>query len=264
MLVRSPILHALHKRSGQRLDLVRDFCMSRWPDLSKSADIADFRSATKPSMSTPPRPLPPKKDVALALLQGPRLFIHLDPRKPDVIVPPHFKRQAQLVLQVGLNMAVPIPDLRVDDEGVTCTLSFNRSPFWCRLPWSALYALVGEDKRGMIWPDEVPAEVESAQKQQKGPEPQGAKPRGQRGAKKRERPPREREVDEKADLKSGEAAAQGREMRTSARPLAPLPISARPLTPGAARTAGAPPTKGPDEAAKPGKRELPPYLRVVK
>jgi len=224
-------------------------------------------------MSTPPRPLPPKKDVALALLQGPSLFIHLDPRKPEVCVPLHFKKQAQLVLQVGLNMAVPIPDLHVDDEGVTCTLSFNRAPFWCRLPWSAVYALVGEDKRGMIWPDEVPAEVESAQRKQPEAQPgaQGAaaKPRGQRGSKKRERLPREREEEGRAtaaQLKSGEAAGQGREMRTSARPLAPLPVSARPLTPTAptARTAGAPSSKGADEAAKPGKRELPPYLRVVK
>jgi len=204
----------------------------------------------------------------LALLQGPSLFIHLDPRKPEVIVPPHFKKQAQLVLQVGLNMAVPIPDLHVDDEGVSCTLSFNRSPFWCRLPWTAIYALVGDDKRGMIWPDEVPVEVENAQRE-KGPEPQGAtaKPRGARGSKKRERQPREAEARVAGgELKSGEAASQGREMRASARPLAPLPLSARPLSPVAssARTAGAPTTKGSDEAAKPGKRELPPYLRVVK
>jgi stringent starvation protein B len=223
-------------------------------------------------MSTPPRSLPPKKDVALALLQGPSVFIHLDPRKPEVIVPLHFKKQAQLVLQVGLNMAVPIPDLQVDDEGVTCTLSFNRSPFWCRLPWSAVYALVGEDKRGMIWPDEVPAEVESAQRQKPneshvGPQAPAAKSRGHRGSKKRERPPREREEEARAtELKSGEAAAQGRDMRTSARPLAPLPVAARPIAPTApsARTAGAPSNKGTTEAAKPGKRELPPYLRVVK
>jgi stringent starvation protein B len=224
-------------------------------------------------MSTPPRPLPAKKDVALALLEGPSVFIHLDPRKPEVIVPPHFKKQPQLVLQVGLNMAVPIPDLRVDDEGVTCTLSFNRSPFWCRLPWTAVYALVGEDKRGMIWPDEVPAEVESAQREsaqrQKGPESQAGAPksRGQRGAKKRERPPREEEARAAgAELKSGEAAGQGRDMRTSARPLAPLPMSARPLTPpgGTARTVGSAPSKTGSEPAKPGKRELPPYLRVVK
>jgi stringent starvation protein B len=220
-------------------------------------------------MSTPPRPLPPKKDVALALLQGPSLFIHLDPRKPEVCVPLHFKKQAQLVLQVGLNMAVPIPDLQVDDEGVTCTLSFNRAPFWCRLPWTAVYALVGEDKRGMMWPDELPAEVDAQRNQppeaQPGPRGAAAKSRGQRGSKKRERLPREREEETRAaaELKSGEAAGQGREMRTSARPLAPLPVSARPLTP-TARTAGAPSGKGTDEAAKPGKRELPPYLRVVK
>src|SRR5690349_9386027 len=180
-------------------------------------------------MSTPPRPLPPKKDVALALLQGPSLFIHLDPRKPEVIVPLHFKKQAQLVLQVGLNMAVPIPDLQVDDEGVTCTLSFNRSPFWCRLPWTAIYALVGDDKRGMIWPDEVPAEVESAQR--KGPEAQPAatKSRSPRGSKKRERSPREEEARAAAgEAQSSEAAGQGREIRASARPLAPLPVSARP------------------------------------
>jgi stringent starvation protein B len=217
-------------------------------------------------MSTPPRPLPPKKDVALALLQGSSLYIHLDPRKTEVVVPLHFKKQAQLVLQVGLNMAVPIPDLQVDDEGVTCTLSFNRSPFWCRLPWSAVYALVGDDKRGMIWPDEVPAEVESAQRQQ-GPEaPAAPKGRGPRGGRKKERLPREQDSNGSAAAAPGEVAGQGRDARTSARPLAPLPMSARPLSPAApaARTAGAPSTKGTGEAAKPGKRELPPYLRVVK
>jgi stringent starvation protein B len=217
-------------------------------------------------MSTPPRPLPPKKDVALALLQGPSLFIHLDPRKPEVVVPLHFKKQAQLVLQVGLNMAVPIPDLHVDDEGVSCTLSFNRNPFWCRLPWTAIYALVGDDKRGMIWPDEVPAEVESAQR--KGTEPQVGAPKSRtgRGSKKRERPPREEQARAAGELSSSEAAGQGREIRASARPLAPLPASARPLSPAAptARTAIAPSTKGSGEGAKPGKRELPPYLRVVK
>ncbi|MBI4950840.1 MAG: hypothetical protein HY908_02315, partial [Myxococcales bacterium] len=103
--------------------------------------------------------LPPKKDVALALLQGPSLYVHLDPRRDAVVVPKHFKGQPQLVLQVGLHMAVKIPDLVVDEEGISCTLSFNRSPFWCSLPWHAVYALVGEDHRGMVWPDSVPPEI---------------------------------------------------------------------------------------------------------
>jgi stringent starvation protein B len=106
-----------------------------------------------------PVDLPPKKEVALALLQSSTVFIHLDPRVDDVQVPPWFRKQPQLVLQIGLNMPVPIPDLDLDDEQVSCTLSFNRSPFFCRIPWKAVFALIGEDRRGMVWPNDVPAEV---------------------------------------------------------------------------------------------------------
>ena len=82
-------------------------------------------------------------------------------------MPPWFKRQPQLVLQIGLNMPVPIPDLDVSDHGLSCTLSFNRSPFHCQIPWPSVFALVGESGRGMVWPDDVPPEVAAqAQKQQ--------------------------------------------------------------------------------------------------
>lgn len=108
-------------------------------------------------MSDPP--LPPKKDVAMALLKGPSLYVHLDPRGEDAIVPKWFKKQHQLVLQIGINMAVTIPDLDVGDDGIVATLSFNRSPFWCFMPWTAIYALVGEDGRGMVWPEDVPSEL---------------------------------------------------------------------------------------------------------
>src|SRR5688572_32924025 len=114
--------------------------------------------------------LPPKKDVALALLENSTVFVHLDPRKEQVSVPAWFRKQPQLVLQVGLNMPVPIPDLNLDEEGLSCTLSFNRSPHFCKVPWSAVYALVGGSGRGMVWPDDVPAEV-AAQAQ-----PTAAKP----------------------------------------------------------------------------------------
>src|SRR5262249_5516416 len=90
-----------------------------------------------------------------------------------VLVPKGFMGQPQLVLQVGLNMAIPIPDLKLDDEGITCTLSFSRSPFWCRIPWTAIYALVGEDGRGGVWPDDVPPEI---QLQQRAPSQQKQAP----------------------------------------------------------------------------------------
>ena len=214
--------------------------------------------------------LPPKKDVALALLESSTLFMHLDPRHDEVKVPPWFKRQPQLVLQVGLNMPVPIPDLNVDDDGVSCTLSFNRTPFFCYVPWAAIYALVGEDHRGMVWPDDVPPEV-TAQVQ-----PQAeAKPRPQLRAlssEARTEPAPPEPAETKApqpEARLDAARAQKKQpKKKAAKPRAAAPSKRE--SPRAARPVLAPvdnsrnksePT--PDAGTK-KKRELPPYLRVVK
>jgi stringent starvation protein B len=109
-------------------------------------------------------PLPRKQAVALDLLERTSVFVHLDPRRPGVVVPPGFLKQPQLVLQIGLNMAISIPDLDVADEGISCTLSFNKRPHFCKLPWSAIYALIGEQGGGMVWPEDVPPEVVSQQR----------------------------------------------------------------------------------------------------
>jgi stringent starvation protein B len=209
------------------------------------------------------QPLPPKKEVALALLERASVYVHLDPRQSAVIVPPWFKKQPQLVLQIGLNMPMPIPDLRLDEDGMSCTLSFNRSPFFCVVPWASVFAMVGEDGRGMVWPDDVPAEVarqaqvravdspvrkEAPSKPgvEKETKADGVKPKR---ARKRaalaavpdgDEPPKKAAKTPRAPL--GERASAG-----SPRPVvAPAPIS---------RPAG-------NSARK--KRELPPYLRVVK
>lgn len=41
-------------------------------------------------------------------------------------------------LNIGLNTPVPIPDLCVDEEGISCTLSFNRVPHFVVMPWAAV------------------------------------------------------------------------------------------------------------------------------
>jgi stringent starvation protein B len=107
------------------------------------------------------QPAPPKKDVAFALLEGSDMFVHLDPRAAGVDVPVGFRKQAQLVLHVGMSQPGPTPDLRCDDAGITCTLSFNRQRHFCVIPWSAVFALIGLDGRGMVWPESVPPEVQA-------------------------------------------------------------------------------------------------------
>jgi stringent starvation protein B len=182
--------------------------------------------------------LPPKREVALALVQtATSVFIHLDPRPADVNVPSWFKSQPELVLQVGLNLVPAIVDLDIGQDALSATLSFNRRPEHCRIPWSAIWGLVGDDGRGMIWPESVPPEVAA-----RAPgRPTGAKAGGpERGAR-----------------KSGgghlRAAGQPKEAQQA-------PTSA-PAKPEQAPTAA---PAGSGSTAPPARRELPPYLRIVK
>src|SRR5688572_28057958 len=92
----------------------------------------------------------------------------MDQRRHGVAVPASLQKQPQLVLQVGLDMPIPIPDLRVDDGGVYGTLSFQRTPFNCTVPWSAVFALVGYDGRGMVLPDDLSPEIASEVEREAG------------------------------------------------------------------------------------------------
>src|SRR5688572_21385255 len=229
--------------------------------------------------------LPPKKDVALALLEQATVLVHLDPRGEQVQVPAWFKRQPQLVLQIGLNMPKPIPDLNVDEHGISCTLSFSNSPHFCVLPWPSVYALIGASGRGMVWPDDVPKEVAgqyvvTAPKEEPKPRPalrsveaepspdeQAAKADAKK--KKRARKAKEAKETEKA-VRATRAAKPKAEPalekveKGSEKGRTPRPAPA--LAPAVAATPGTPSRRptGSGATGSKKKRELPPYLRVVK
>lgn len=212
-------------------------------------------------------PLPPKKEVALALLERQSVSVHLDPRATGVVVPAWFKRQPQLVLQVGLNMPVPIPDLRIDEDGMTCTLSFNRSPFFCIVPWTSVYAMVGDDGRGMIWQDDVPPEVALQGRPREGdapkkpaaspalavvksaPEPAVAGPSG------KSKPKRAARVAEDADREAAPRDKKARGATTAKTPtvtVTPAAVAKREAPPGKRKGAG--PAAGPAVVVRrPGK-----------
>lgn len=113
---------------------------------------------------------PSKLNVARALLLRGSMFVHLDPRLAGVLVPARFRSQAQAVLQVGIDMPIPIPDLRVDAEGIFGTLSFKGAGFTCFVPWAAVFALLGEDARGHVFWDSMPEEI-AAQLEREAREP---------------------------------------------------------------------------------------------
>jgi len=94
---------------------------------------------------------PSKPEVCRALLNKGSVFVHLDPSTLGTLIPYRLKFQSQVVLQFGLDMPVPIPDMKIDQAGISGTLSFKGVPFSCFVPWTAVFALVGEDGKGLTW-----------------------------------------------------------------------------------------------------------------
>jgi stringent starvation protein B len=106
-----------------------------------------------------PEERPSKRDAFAAFLREGWVSLHLDARRPGVVVPPAFSSEPHLVLQYGRNMPIPIPDLEVTDEGVSATLSFSRAPHRTHVPWSAIYVVACTDGRGILYYEDVPQEV---------------------------------------------------------------------------------------------------------
>jgi stringent starvation protein B len=66
------------------------------------------------------------------------------------------------VLQYGRNMPIPITDLEVTDAGVSATLSFSRVPHRTYVPWSAVYAVTCTNGCGVLYREDIPADVAMA------------------------------------------------------------------------------------------------------
>jgi stringent starvation protein B len=88
------------------------------------------------------------------------VLVHVDARRPEVVVPARFRPDPSLVLRFGYSLSPPIHDLTVDDDAIAGTLTFAGQPYRCVLPWTAVYAAMVEDEqRGTVWPEDVPEDV---------------------------------------------------------------------------------------------------------
>jgi stringent starvation protein B len=157
-------------------------------------------------------------------------------------------------------MAIPIPDLRLDDDGMRCTLSFGGSPFFCVVPWNVVFAIVGGDARGMVWPDDVPVEVSrqpSPPRAVEAPVPSRPAEDSKTDLSTKSKKPRKRAP--LAAVADEEPAAPPSKPKPAVA-AAPQPAPPAPSSPAVPAPAPSRPAVG----APRKKRELPPYLRVVK
>jgi stringent starvation protein B len=102
---------------------------------------------------------PDKKERLLSALEQGMVMIHLDARRPGVLVPPHLRNEAHL--RLNLSYRFDPPDLAVSDWGVRCTLSFSGTRFTVAVPWSALFAIASHVTKDLFWmyPDDMPPEL---------------------------------------------------------------------------------------------------------
>lgn len=66
-----------------------------------------------------------------------RVFVLI--QGPGVVLPEKIRSTNGITsLDIGLRMAVPIPDLEIDAAGIRGTFSFSRTPFHITIPWEAI------------------------------------------------------------------------------------------------------------------------------
>jgi stringent starvation protein B len=101
--------------------------------------------------------VPSKKQTLLHYLQRGVTMVHLDARRPGVIVPRQYANDAHL--RLNLCYRYGIPDFEIDDRRIQATLSFSGAPFQCILPWESVFGITSHSGDGQVWPADLPTEV---------------------------------------------------------------------------------------------------------
>jgi stringent starvation protein B len=104
---------------------------------------------------------PEKKQTLLAFLSRGVAMVHLDARRPGVMVPEQFKSDGHL--RLNLSYRYGLPEFEIGDDEITATLSFSGRPFHCVLPWDAVFAVTSSGTaEGQVWPEDLPTDAERA------------------------------------------------------------------------------------------------------
>ena len=100
-----------------------------------------------------------KKTVFEHLYARGSVFVSFDSRKFGVVIPAYLRGQPQIILKFGDDLIPPMTDLDVTEGAVSATLSFGVVPFYCVVPWSAVFSVANSAGIGHLWEDEVPKEL---------------------------------------------------------------------------------------------------------
>ncbi|MGO8969572.1 MAG: ClpXP protease specificity-enhancing factor SspB [Myxococcaceae bacterium] len=101
---------------------------------------------------------PEKKQQLLAALDRGMVMVHLDARRPGVVVPAEFRTESHL--RLNLSYRFEPSDLSVGEWGLRSTLSFSGDRFTVAIPWSAVFAITSHASREFwMFPEDMPPEL---------------------------------------------------------------------------------------------------------
>jgi stringent starvation protein B len=101
---------------------------------------------------------PEKKERLLSALDRGMVMVHLDARRPGVVVPPALRSESHL--RLNLSYRFEPSDLSVGEWGLRSTLSFSGTRFTVAVPWSAIFAITSQTSREFwMFPEDMPPEL---------------------------------------------------------------------------------------------------------
>ncbi len=107
---------------------------------------------------TMPSAQPEKKELLLEMLSNSMVMLHLDATHPEAEVPEHFREDSQLRLNISYRFANV--NLEVDDHYVYAVLSFNQTPFSCKIPLESIWGATQHSSQEFrLFPENIPSEL---------------------------------------------------------------------------------------------------------
>jgi stringent starvation protein B len=101
---------------------------------------------------------PEKKQYLLSALDRGMVMVHLDARRPGVVVPAEFRAESHL--RLNLSYRFEPSDLSVGEWGLRSTLRFSGNRFTVAIPWCAVFGITSHASQEFwLFPDDMPPEL---------------------------------------------------------------------------------------------------------
>ena len=95
-------------------------------------------------------------DLFSQWIAGEDIYVQLDAREEEVVVPQSHKDDPMLTLKMS-NSFNYIPN--INENGIAVNLRFDGSYFECSIPWEKVWGLRTESGEQKIWKEDIPKEV---------------------------------------------------------------------------------------------------------